>query len=294
MCEQNKKNIMKQLEVSNIFFEITDRCNHSCTFCGKTWRYTYGKSLTYQDLDIIISWPKQIGKISGGEPGLEKQKCFYYIEHETASCAMNTNLTRWTNQDINYLMNKRIRLIIDAPSVFKDEYENITRANYFSAYIRNLQTVNSDICSIAMVICEENINTFERSFLALCNMGFSKFTISPAVPNKASSFNYREALKKIDKLYEEYSSDIYIRTLGRTLPAKTPPSHECQSGKKLMVILSNGDVVPCAWNNNHILGNIRKNTYEEIRANGLAYRESIKSNICQGFLENCKTYHIHV
>lgn len=285
---------MTQLESPNIYFEITDKCNHCCSFCGKSWRIDCRNTLSYQDLDIIISYPKTISKITGGEPGIEKQKCFYYFEHETAPLTLNTNLTLWTKDDISYLNNRNVFFMIDAPSIFEDEYNTITKSRFFKTYLQNLYTVSKINSSITMVICEENINTFERSFLALCNMGFSKFIVSPAVPNKASSFNYREALKKIDKLYEEYSSDIYIRTLGRTLPAKTPPSHECQSGKELMVVLSNGDVVPCAWNNNHILGNIRKNTYEEIRANGLTYRESIKSNICQGFLENCKTYHIHV
>ena len=285
---------MTQLENPNIYFEITDKCNHQCSFCGKAWRTDCGNTLSYHDLDIIISYPKAVSKITGGEPGIEKQKCFYYFEHETAPLTLNTNLTSWTKDDISYLNNRNVFLMIDAPSIFEDEYNTITKSRFFKTYLQNLYVVSKINSSITMVICEENVNTFERSFLTLCNMGFSKFIISPAVPNKASSFNYREALKKIDKLYEEYSSDIYIRTLGRTLPAKTPPSHECQSGKELMVILSNGDVVPCAWNNNHILGNIRKNTYEEIRADGLAYRESIKSNICQGFLENCKTYHIHV
>ena len=79
--------------IPTIFFEITDKCNLQCSFCCKSWRKYQSCTMSYNDLDTIIKISKKYSKISGGEPGIVKDKTFYYIEHEICPIGMNTNLS---------------------------------------------------------------------------------------------------------------------------------------------------------------------------------------------------------
>lgn len=276
-------------KIPSIFFEVTDRCHHHCVFCGKAWRTDTGHSLSYTDLDVILSYPKSLGKITGGEPGLEKAKVFYYVQHETAHMAMNTNLVCWTERELSHLQEKGIHLVLDIPSLFHDEYNQVTGSrNDYDICMRNLNYVNPGNTSISLVITEYTVDTFEKTIDGLRKLGFKNIVASPRIPNGKSHFDYAAALKKIERAYRHYSD---IRLLSRTLPSAVPVSHECYAGDGLLVVLSNGDIVPCAWNNHHILGNIRENTYEEIRMRGLAYRQQHDKEMgCLGFWENVRDY----
>lgn len=274
----------------SIFFEITDRCNHSCTFCGKSWRTDFGHSLSYDDIDIILSYEKNAGKISGGEPGLEKQKCFYYFQHETAPKYLNTNLTLWTGHELSLLQSLNVYFIINAPSTDQKEYAAVTYSTRYDSFIKNLYNLDPDHTAISIVLNEINIDTVEKSFIQYLDIGFKNFLLTPMIPSHVSSFDYIHAIYIIDRLYRTYPK-VTIRTLSKTLECMAPPSHLCHSGTDMLVVLSTGDVVPCAWNNNHILGNIRTDTYEQIKENGRQYRSSITGTVCQGFLENYQRYH---
>ena len=62
-----------------LFFEITDRCNHACFYCCKSFRGQPGITMNSGALDKVLSLPASGLVISGGEPSLAKESVAYVL-----------------------------------------------------------------------------------------------------------------------------------------------------------------------------------------------------------------------
>ena len=124
--------------VDNIFFEITDRCNQLCSHCCKTWRNDSGYTMNKDLLNKIISLPKKLLTISGGEPSLVPDEVKYVIDNETSQLQINTNLTLWTDEMLNLFKQKNIMLSISVVSLNKETYIKITHTDLVDRLKTNL------------------------------------------------------------------------------------------------------------------------------------------------------------
>lgn len=77
-----------------LFFEITDRCNHACFYCCKSFRGQPGITMNSGALDKVLSLPASGLVISGGEPSLAKESVAYVLERATVPVAINTDARR--------------------------------------------------------------------------------------------------------------------------------------------------------------------------------------------------------
>lgn len=275
----------------SLFFEITDECNQRCSFCCKTWRSYGSHSLSYSDLDKILSIPKTHGKISGGEPSLAKEKVFYYIDRETCPVSLNTNLSNWTKEDMDYLVKKEVSITANIPSLRYKIHNQVTKSTLesFKNIKNNLKFVNPHNTCIALVVNSYTVNSFiDDMMIFYQDYGIRNFLVSPMIYNKKQEVDYDNILPRIESCYKNHRN-INIRTVGKIKDCIIPPSHPCGAGKYRLVVLSNKDVVPCAWNNTHILGNLDTDSIETLRERGIDYYNSFSNeekSLCKGYLEN--------
>lgn len=278
-----------------IFFEITNDCNMHCLHCCK-------QSLGSRDsvamskamLNIIAMYPKTFLKISGGEPGLYKDKVFYTIDHNDCPISINTNGSLWTEDDIEIFNEHDIHLAISIPSINKEEYYNITGTEY-ALNSKVLSKCNPDKVTVTIIVNPFNCNAFgifSTMQVLKETYGFYQFNVSPQVPSN-TSITYTKALHTIElayKLFDYKYKNFKIQLVGEgpITSSLLKYDHKCNAGIGRLVILANGDVVPCACKKFPILGNILEDSYNTLVTNGLKFWNSYSPELkfkCKGFYE---------
>ena len=271
----------------SIFFEITDVCNHICSHCCKTWRKDHYDTMNKDLLDKILSIPKKVLTISGGEPSTAIEAVRYVVEKETAPLQINTNLTLWTDEMLNLFKEKNVSLSVSVVSMNRKSYEKITSAKTYDLMVANLKKISKD-SKITIIVNEENKDDILDSVTVLMVMGFHRFIIQPAIPN-TEEFDKDAFMEYMKRVKEAYSlhRNATIELMSYYTHSDIPVNHLCDAGSGRLVILSNGDVVPCACMEPYILGNIMTDTLESIEDNGMKYFNSFSDEekyICRGFL----------
>lgn len=259
-----------------IFFEITDLCNHKCIHCCKYWRQDCFHTMSYEDIDKIFKIPASFYKISGGEPGCVRDKVLYAIS-KANNISMNTNLTLWKDEDFQLFKNRYIKLYVSVVSTKRNEYIEITDANTFDIFFDNLTKIDTNSI-ITLVINPINIESFEYNINFLAEMGFTNFTVTPMIPTNNLQVDEIKAFNLI-KTITKYKQQLNIKTMYYNAYG-VPYSHTCEAGIKRIVILSNGDIVPCACFNAVPLGNIKDKNFniETILAKGKTFFNSFPIN----------------
>lgn len=271
-----------------VFFEITDLCNHKCIHCCKTWRVDGNHTMDKSKLDIILSYPKDFLTISGGEPALAKDKVRYMCENEKSFIAINTNLTLWNQEDINYL-NKKVIWKVSVPSTVKSEYEKITEANTYNQLMTNLKLINKNSI-MTIIVNEHTINTLQITIEDLAYLGFSNFVVQPQIPTDFATVDVKKALRNIEDVFVN-KRNLNIKLLCYSEDSIIPINHSCDAGIGRFVVLSNGNVVPCACYHAPLLGNILTTSFEELKQNGNEYFNQYKDKkTCKGF-QNVREKH---
>lgn len=273
--------------VNKIFFEITDKCNQKCSHCCKTWRKDSGHTMDTKMLDKIISLPKELLTISGGEPGTVAEEVRYIIENEQAKVQINTNLTMWHDDMLALFAERGTMLSVSIVSMNRQAYEDITGTKLYDRMLGNLDKISRG-SKITMILNDQNINYAKQSLNSLIVKGFHNFVIQPAIPNgKADKKTFITGMEEVQNLYKTHRN-IKISLMSYYTHTEIPVNHLCDAGSDRLVILSNGDVVPCACMNPIILGNIKKNKWPDIQTAGAAYADSFHGEekfLCKGFLE---------
>lgn len=259
-----------------IFFEITDLCNHKCVHCCKYWRQDCFHTMSYEDINKIFKIPASFYKISGGEPGCVRDKVLYAIS-KANNISMNTNLTLWKDEDFQLFKNRYIKLYVSVVSTKRNEYIEITDANTFDIFLDNLTKIDTNSI-ITLVINPINIESFEYNINFLAEMGFTNFTVTPMIPTNNLQVDEIKAFNLI-KTITKYKQQLNIKTMYYN-EYGIPYSHTCEAGIKRIVILSNGDIVPCACFNAVPLGNIKDKNFniETILAKGKTFFNSFPVN----------------
>lgn len=298
MTPQTSSYRMKSPRLS-VFFEITDNCNFHCNFCCKTWHGSYSSpcsrsELSLEDIDKILRIPKDWGKISGGEPAKCKNKVFYYLRRETARKSINTNLSLWTPQEVTSLCELVDDMTINIPSLDAGIHSHITTST--SSELNNILTclpyVDTNKAKIALVVTEDNLQDVHTSLLRFAaDYGFTQFLLSPRIPNGKSTLDFLHALNSIQAISEQHAN-LNIATVGPIRGCTVKGSHVCDAGLHRLVVLVNRNVVPCAWNNAHILGTL-DDDLSVLLQRGKDYWESYEPQqrlYCKGYIENEKIY----
>lgn len=271
----------------SIFFEITDLCNHRCVHCCKFWRKDANHTMTQETLDKILAMPKRYLTISGGEPSLVRDRVFYCLERSDDPIRINTNLTCWEPEDFTYFRERRIALSISVVSMFRKEYEKITQADTFDRFLHNLEQADR-ASKIVVIVNQYNIENLFETINRLAVKGFWDFIVSPSIPNGTGDLSLPAALRKIESVYKA-KRNLRIETL-TAMNTVVPANHVCDAGIDRLIVLSNGNIVPCACFKESVLGNINNDfNLREINRRGRVFYLSYpihQRRMCKGFFES--------
>lgn len=289
-------------KIKNIFFEITDICNEQCLHCDKQWRVDGGHTMDFKAISRILDIPKEHLTISGGEPGVVPDLVKYIIENEKSSVAINTNLTLWSKEMLAFFRKHEVYLSISVVSLNKKTYRKITGQSLVDKLKYNLSLVNANMSNIVIIVNKYNESEISAIVDYLAVRGFKKFTIQPSIPGFSGVFDrkvYTKHVNIVNNIIKTHQQlDISMMCFYDMTCPKIPINHICEAGKERLVVLSNGDIVPCACMAPIILGNILKDDFNVIIRNGMEYFNSFdieEKYICKGFLENsaAKNYRIN-
>ena len=269
-----------------IFFEITDTCNHICWYCCKGFRAHPGLTMSYATLDKVLALPKSRLVISGGEPSLCRDEVFYMVKQSDVPVAVNTNLTCWTREDLQSL-SQSVRLQISVPSMFKDEYESITGSLNYARLLENLDYVGGGNTIIAIAVHSRNRDRLAQSLSRLAVRGFRSFMLQPVYGAAAREDDFEASVRAIENVYNtnRHLNIFFLAHCGSSMPA----THQCSAGRGRLVILSNGDIVPCACRKMNVLGNLfaADFNFSAVREAGDAFYQSFppeQRTLCKGYL----------
>jgi MoaA/NifB/PqqE/SkfB family radical SAM enzyme len=194
-----------------IVIEVTDKCNHNCSFCFNSLVYGIQKRNERKDLStgalkkiidqIALSGVKII-RFSGGEPFLRKDICelISYAKSQNLQVWLNSNATSLNDKDIHFI-NDNIDNILIPLNGYDDKSDSfITKLpDSFSKKISVLKKLeNVKIKRIGVVLIKDNIDNLEKFYeiLKQFEMTFLEFY------RPITKTQEKELLKTaIDKIY---------------------------------------------------------------------------------------------
>lgn len=268
-----------------LFFEITDRCNHACFYCCKSFRGQPGITMNSGALDKVLSLPASGLVISGGEPSLAKESVAYVLERATVPVAINTNLSCWTPEEMDFL-NPRVRFNISVPSADERTFRDITGADTFRQVMGNLERADRN-STIIVIVHERNREELAFTVSRLAVRGFRHFGFQPAYGMARSEVEL--AAKAIERIWAAYPH-LDIKGISPWPGSKKTPvpfGHRCNAGNGRLVILSDGRIVPCACGGLPVVGTLDGDAGELFRA-GEAFHHSFpleRRELCKGYAE---------
>lgn len=240
-------------------------------------------------LDKILAIPKDFLVISGGEPALARQQVKYIIEHESAPVSINTNLTMWQDEDFNMFWQHGTMLSVSVVSLNRDTYKKITGKDLVHKLKENLNKINRN-ARMTLIVNDDNVDEIESMVNYLVVRGFHNFIIQPAIPGMGAPFDYIKYQQRLSALrftYHKHRNVNIERMSQYDCSCDVPVDHRCEAGDKRLVILSTGDVVPCACMPPVVLGNIMYDSWETLQKAGVDYFNSFceaEKYVCKGFL----------
>lgn len=268
-----------------IFFEITDRCNHACWYCCKDFRGHPGLTMRRDALDRVLALPKSGLVVSGGEPSLARREVAYILSRASVPVSVNTNLTGWTPRDLREL-SFRARLNIAVPSMFEEEYAAITGSSSFLKMLGNLEHADRE-SMIAVAVHGQNRERLGLSVSRLAARGFRRFMLQPVYGTAARKDDFAASVRAVQDVRRR-NAHLDIRFMSPCAPG-LPATHACDAGRGRLVILSNGDFVPCACRKMAVLGNLFAPDFDfgAVREAGAAFYQSFppaQRPLCKGYL----------
>ena len=269
-----------------IFFEITDQCNHTCFYCCKDFRKRFNHTFERDALDHILALPKSGLVISGGEPSLVGSNVFYVLEQADVPVTINTNLTGWTPEELRSLAGKAY-FNVSVPSMNEEEYASITGANTFQRFLKNLEAVPKE-ARIGIAVHGRNRAGIGQTVAQLAIRGFRRFMLQPVYGSASRKEDIQASMQAIEEVYKR-NRHLDIRFMSPCGSAQVPATHACDAGRGRLVILSNGDFVPCACRKMAVLGNLFAPDFDfgAVREAGAAFYQSFppaQRPLCKGYL----------
>lgn len=263
-----EKNEEMKLEIA--WLEITQTCNMRCIHCYEgSVHESDTKVLDIEDWKCVIDQlaARKIKRIIiiGGEPCCHKNVCdiISYASNYNIDIILFTNASMIDENIFNCIIKNKIRVKISVYGHCPEIHERITRVPGSFEKLRNtvVKLVDNNIyVESAIIIMEENQNYLDDivAFVKGIGMNYSRYDVirqvyggtqNEHVPTNSDLIN-RVSLTKpnfhITK--KKFENSLYRNT--------------CWYGK--IVIMENGNVIPCEFERSIIYGNILKESLDEI------------------------------
>ncbi len=245
--------------------ELTSKCNLSCSFCYKSCNDVKKVDMInpISVLEILKNNGVAIIEITGGEPLLHPD-IYEVLEYAVKNFLHTSILSNGIllNDKLICLLNSnkdRITLQIDLQSINEKRYLQITKNNYLSIVLRNLEKLSKTNIKwriVNVVIDEQGIDELEEIIKYAIKFNAKGFAMSPAIEsgrgvrNISENFNIK-FVNKLDKLYNEYGSFLNIIDQEIKNENKALGLCNCGLGYLSMVIEPMAKLRPCVFFKQH-------------------------------------------
>ena len=284
--------------LSNIYLNMTQKCNLHCIYCYASARTEHGKeNLVFNDYKKILNEAKSISSeititFTGGEPFLSENTL--PVAEYAKSLGMETKIL--TNATL--ISEKNVKDICKVFKYFQISMDESTSALHnhyrgkdsFERTIKAIELLKSNDADvkIAMTVTKENFFDIH----AMNEKWGGYLTFQPLFPmgraendkNVLSGIEYYDVLSSNEKIrpFSDINGIIQAHRENRTI-------HKCAMGDGEISISCTGDVYPCQLlhYDDFYLGNIREQSLDEIYNSEKNNKFKIHTVDC---IEKCKTY----
>jgi radical SAM protein with 4Fe4S-binding SPASM domain len=270
------REINSMRKLVEVAWEITDRCNLDCIICYNPRKRTdLKKTKIINILDELLELGVEKIKYGGGDPPLRKD--FPQILEETIkrkfSTTFSTNGYAINEEIVNKIADtglRKVQISVDG----NKQIHNYIRQNSQS-YQRAINAImlfknkNFDI-SVATTLVKPNIKCLDDIY-EMCNfLEIKRWRVMKYIPTKEielmpSVHEYNAAQEWLESKMHISSVDIFVeREFDKIGNKKDAHDFQCFGGKTTMSIKSNGEVTPCSYFPDLIIGDLNKNSVREI------------------------------
>jgi len=239
------------IEINEITFELTNKCKLDCVHCSNNSNINGKEFLDINTIkNIVQKYKPQYVNLSGGEPlltdnfisiiqWLKGEKIKVRLYTSTYVDDINTKLKALKIIDLDYI-------IISYYSHQNDIYDQIVGEKDAHDIILNNIKLCLDIglnTEVHIVPMSLNLHTLIDTVIELVNIGVNKISLLKIIlhgrgTDKEFLLPNKEELNKIiNELQLKYQDKIRLG-----LPFS---EGKCTAGTEKLVVLSNGNVIPC-------------------------------------------------
>lgn len=304
------ENAQKRPRLNGIQFELTSRCNERCIHCYiPNSKKDLGKDMATEKVLTLIDEFAAIGglhvTLSGGEVLMHRDilKILKYCREKDLKISVLSNLVLLKKEQLPILKEVNLSLIqVSLYSIDPIIHDTITavKGSFVKTKASIERLVDADIpVQISCPVMKANAKGFDdvlqyaNSLKIKANTDFIMMAQSDCntanLANRISLEETEELLKDILRFDNDYI-DVTLKqeSISKSIEfdferfSKQPI---CGVGQDNCCITENGDVYPCAGWQNMVLGNVYKNTLQEIWDNS----ETIKQlrNVTQASFPKC-------
>ena len=256
--------------------EVTDFCNHRCIHCYNLDSEVMNRPMRRVDDKTVLSVAQKLVDykvfgviVTGGEPLMKKgltQKLISLLKDNGLRVSLNTNLTLFDDDFINFLKEKKVGVLTSCPSGISSSFAKLVGFDNYAKFETNLKKLAAAGVkfTVNMVVTKDNLHEIRETAKRMKALGCKSFAATPMGLNV--EYPRIDLLLTIDEVRLVISDLLWIeKNLGmkvdvlEALPKCVFPesvllgkhaflNRKCQAGRTVIAVSCNGDVRPCAHN----------------------------------------------
>ena len=291
------KEMIKKPKLSNLFLEVTLRCNAKCEHCGSNCGYTIPKDEISADYlkKTLLEIASKYGSsnvfltITGGEP-LMRNDLFDIMEyaHELGfSWGMTTNGMLINKRIINLMKKTNMKSISISLDGLQKTHESFRKVSGSFDKIMNAVDLLKDLdclehLQITTVVNKKNINELEEMYNFLLDKGIKEWRVMCVDPIGRAygndgllldkdeliyMFNFIKQKRLEGKMIVDYDCSHYLGLKYENVLRNH--GFVCGAGIFIGSILSNGDICVCpnVRSKSLVQGNIKSDSFIDVWEN---------------------------
>lgn len=288
--------------------ELTSRCNLHCPHCvaDADWN---GESLPYDTAISVIDEAHQIGikeLIFGGGEVLLYDRFFETCEYALSnglniSFSSNGILIPENIESIKRLKryNRMVRVGISLDGYTPEMHSHFRPKETFEIAVDAIKLLQkADVAlNVLCVLHKENIKKMPEFLKFVSSLNVSDVRLFPLIPLGRGK-NYIDEMYTPDEFYnllkEKLKWDMLFNNIGLHMPweflLSSPENRHpspCEAGYLRLWMKSNGDMYPCAFMPDLIVGNIYQNSIIDTWLKSTPMRKLRDPNLLKGTCSNC-------
>lgn len=272
--------------VKHVTIHLTNRCNLNCGFCHIDAKKRVDEIVDKDFWKNIFVDSLSSISIAGGEPFAEKERLYFFLNNipkQITDIAITSNGIAITNEDINILAKRGIRLQVSLDGVAVEHDKNRGSGSYQKTKSNLIKAINSGVrVDVLTTVTKSNAYCMEEHIMDMDDVGVTNLTLLHFTPKGRGKMVPLEEIHRqewIEYIYmiknnistkrmrvwiqPRYLSEKQLYNIERTRNINVCNYYFMEYAYVDMVT---GDVYPCglAYNTPLIMGNIMKNNLDDI------------------------------